>query len=157
MSIQSLDGNNQNKNSALTDFQTFRKNVKDLQTALDSGDEDQVTLSENALSQSLNQLQSDSSNTAGPSGSAYGPNATDNSAVNNTVSYLVSMLSRVYQNDGSNVSVNGSNTSSSGDGITITSLMSMLSGLSGATASALVSDPAEEQLQGNGNNVNLTL
>jgi len=51
MSIQSLDINNQNRHPAMTDtdLKASRKDAKDPETALNSGDEDQVTLSENAV------------------------------------------------------------------------------------------------------------
>jgi hypothetical protein len=53
MSIQSVNNNNyQNQNSEKSDFQTFTADAKARQSALSSGDQDQVTLSESALSMS---------------------------------------------------------------------------------------------------------
>jgi len=53
MSIQSVNNNNyQNQNSEKSNFQTFTADANVHQSALSSGDQDQVTLSESALSTS---------------------------------------------------------------------------------------------------------
>ena len=54
MSIQSINnGNYQNKNSGKPDFQTSRTDPKALQSVSNQEDQDQVTISESALSAAL--------------------------------------------------------------------------------------------------------
>jgi len=53
MSIQSVNNNNyQNQSSEKPDFQTFTADANTVKGALSSGNQDQVTLSESALSMS---------------------------------------------------------------------------------------------------------
>jgi len=65
--------------SVRSDFQDFSKNAKALQSVLSSGKQDQVTISQNALSASLAQLTNDLSNNApvqsssGSSGQSQNP------------------------------------------------------------------------------------
>ena len=61
MSIDSINSNYyyQTQNSVKSDFRTFGSDATALQSALSSGNQDQVTLSENALSTALTQLMSD--------------------------------------------------------------------------------------------------
>ena len=65
MSIQSISSSFQTQmGSVRSDFQSFAKNAKAFQSALSSGNQDQVTISENALSASLTQIVSDFSSNA---------------------------------------------------------------------------------------------
>ena len=65
MSIQSISSSFQTQmGSVRSDFQSFAQNAKALQSALSSGNQDQVTISENALSASLTQIVSDISSNA---------------------------------------------------------------------------------------------
>jgi hypothetical protein len=80
MSIQSISSSYQTQMSSVrSDFQDFSKNAKALQGVLISGNQDQVTISENALSVSLAQITNDFSNKApaqsssGSSGQAQNP------------------------------------------------------------------------------------
>ncbi|MDA8388573.1 MAG: hypothetical protein M0Z58_07940 [Nitrospiraceae bacterium] len=59
MNIQSIGGMNQNVNSVRTDFRNFSSAAGNLQGALNSGNQDQITLSETALSKALGQMLGD--------------------------------------------------------------------------------------------------
>ncbi len=73
MSIPSISSCYQTQMSSVrSDFQNFSKNAKTLQSALSSGNQDQVTISENALSASLAQLASDFSKNAPSQASSSG-------------------------------------------------------------------------------------
>ncbi len=59
MTVQTISNNYQTQNTMRADFKNFRTDLNTFQSALNSGDQDQVTLSESALSQAITQLQSD--------------------------------------------------------------------------------------------------
>jgi hypothetical protein len=104
MSIQSISSSYQTQMSSVrADFQDFSKNAKTLQSALSSGNQDQVTISEKALSASLAQLASDFSNNA-PAQSSSG----SSSQSQNTM--------QVFQNDLQALQSTLSSTSSSQTG-----------------------------------------
>ncbi|MBF0506457.1 MAG: hypothetical protein HQL09_06450 [Nitrospirae bacterium] len=69
----------QPQNSVKSDFKTFTTDLQSLQSAMSSGNEDQVTLSESALSTALTRLESDFSNStqeqssSGDSGQTQNP------------------------------------------------------------------------------------
>ena len=80
MSIQSISSSYQTQmSSVMSDFQNFSKSAKALQGVLSSGNQDQVTISEKALSASLAQLTNDFSSNApaksssGSSGQSQNP------------------------------------------------------------------------------------
>jgi ElaB/YqjD/DUF883 family membrane-anchored ribosome-binding protein len=62
MTIQSIGSTYQTLSPLRTDFQNFRQGVGDLGSALKSGDQDQITLSKNALQQVMTQFQTDLNN-----------------------------------------------------------------------------------------------
>ena len=65
MSVQSIGSNNQTQNTTMTDFTNLRTDINTLQSAMNLGDQDQVTLSESALATSLSQVESDLSSMKG--------------------------------------------------------------------------------------------
>ena len=96
MSIPSISSSYQTQMSSVrSDFQSFSKNAKTLQSALSSGNQDQVTISENALSASLAQLASDFSNNAPAQASSSGSGQSQNpmQAFQNDLQALQSVLS----------------------------------------------------------------
>jgi len=94
MSIHSINNNNyQNQNSEKSDFQTAKTDANALQIASGSGDQDQVAISESALSTAL----SSTSNNQGISSSE----STLSKAVSNVLNDLFAMnsqaLGRIHQ------------------------------------------------------------
>ena len=76
MSIQSISSSYQTQMSSVrSDFQDFSKNAKALQGVLISGNQDQVTISENALSVSLAQITNEApaQSSSGSSGQSQNP------------------------------------------------------------------------------------
>ena len=96
MSIQSISSSYQSQaTSVMSDFQSFSKNAKALQSALSSGNQDQVTISEKALSASLAQLTSDFANNALTQSSSGSSSQSQNpmQALQNDLQTLQSALS----------------------------------------------------------------
>ncbi len=96
MSIQSISSSYQTQMSSVrSDFQDFSKNAKALQGVLISGNQDQVTISGNALSASLAQLTSDFSNNATAQSSSGSSSQSQNpmQAFQNDLQTLQSALS----------------------------------------------------------------
>ncbi len=62
MTIQSIGSYYQTLSPLRTDFQNFRQGIGDLGAALKSGNQDQITLSKNALQQVMSQFQTDLNN-----------------------------------------------------------------------------------------------
>jgi len=59
MAIQAINSSDPIQSPIRTDFQNFRKSFRALENAMKSGNQDQVTLSENALQQAMTQFQTD--------------------------------------------------------------------------------------------------
>ena len=61
MTIQPINSSYPIQSFIRTDFQNFRKSFQGLEDAMKSGNQDQITLSENALQQTMTQVQADAS------------------------------------------------------------------------------------------------
>src|SRR5208283_1915557 len=106
MSIQPISSSGQTQNTMSSDFQTFKTDATALQSALSSGNQDQVTLSESALSTALTQLTSDfSNNTQGQSSSGIS-SQTQNpmQALQNDLQTLQSALTSTSSSQGTSSS-----------------------------------------------------
>ena len=103
MTIQSVNSAYQTMNSVRTDFRNFSTAANSLQSALSSGNQDQVTLSESALSQALGQLLSDAPTAQGQS-SGTGGKTDPMQAFQNDLQTLQSALSSTDGNQGASSS-----------------------------------------------------
>ena len=119
MNIQSISGVNQTMNSMRTDFQNFSTAANNLQSALNSGNQDQITLSESGLSQALGLLMGDMTNAQGQS-----------SGTNGATSPIQQFQNDLQSLQSALTSVNGSQSSSSQDSTLSTALNNVLSDLS---------------------------
>src|SRR5208282_1570650 len=90
MTVQSVSNVYQSHNSVRSDFTNLSTDVNALQSALSSGNQDQVTLSEGALTQQLSQVLSDISNT--PQGQSAGSSNVVQSTGNSSMQNLVNDL-----------------------------------------------------------------
>ncbi len=119
MSIQSIGSIQQTMGPMRTDFQNFSAAAKNLQSALNSGNQDQVTLSESALQQALGPLFINATNAQGQSSSASG-NTDPMQAFLNDLQTLQSALT----------SANGTQSASSSTSTMTTALNNVLNDLS---------------------------
>jgi len=106
MAIQAINSSDLIQSPIRTDFQNFRKSFRALENAMKSGNQDQVTLSENFLQQAMTQFQTDVSSlqkgqgqngSGGPEGhhhhhhhQVHATNSSSNT--NNLLSYLAAAL-----------------------------------------------------------------
>lgn len=112
MSIQSISSSYQTQMSSVrSDFQDFSKNAKALQGVLISGNQDQVTISENALSVSLAQITNDFSNKA-PAQSSSGSSGQSQNPMQAFQNDLQTLQSALSSTSGSQTN-SGQDTSSS--------------------------------------------
>jgi len=112
MSIQSISSSYQTQMSSVrSDFQDFSKNAKALQGVLISGNQDQVTISENALSVSLAQITNDFSNKA-PAQSSSGSSSQSQNPMQAFQNDLQTLQSALSSTSGSQTN-SGQDTSSS--------------------------------------------
>lgn len=105
MTVQSIGSNYQNQNTFMTDFKTFSTDVNNLQSALNSGNQDQVTLSEEALSTSLGKVLNEMSGTtqgqpAGSSGMVQGNGSSNMQNLKNDLQALQSALTSAASTQG---------------------------------------------------------
>lgn len=104
-SISGISNNYQTQNTMQKDFQNFRTNLNSLQSALNSGNQDQVTLSETALSQAATELQSDFSGvtqgqSAGNSNSVQSTGNSNTQNFQNDLQTLQTALNSATSNQG---------------------------------------------------------
>lgn len=112
MSIQSISSSYQTQMSSVrSDFQDFSKNAKALQGVLISGNQDQVTISENALSVSLAKITNDFSNKA-PAQSSSGSSGQSQNPMQAFQNDLQTLQSALSSTSGSQTN-SGQDTSSS--------------------------------------------
>ena len=105
MTIQSIGGINQTQNSMRADFRNLVQSMKAVQDAENSGNQDQVTLSQNALVQAAAQVQNDifSSTKGQPAGSSSQVQASGNGGmqnIQNDLQTLQTALNSTSQNQG---------------------------------------------------------